>query len=80
MIGANILNILLVIGAASAISGLEIQKPFYYLHLPVFTLVVLIFFIYSWVSKTTYRRWFGIPLLTIYVIYIVLQYITGMNS
>jgi cation:H+ antiporter len=80
VIGANILNILFVIGAASAVAGLKIQPEFYYLHLPVFVLVISIFSIYSWVSKTTYRRWFGLPLLTIYVVYIVLQYATGMPA
>ena len=80
VIGANILNILFVIGASSAVASLGIQPEFYYLHLPVFVLVILIFSIYSWVSKTTYRRWFGVPLLAIYVIYIVLQYVIGMPA
>ena len=75
IIGANILNILFVIGASAAVAGLTIERQFYYLHLPVLALVILLFSIFSWVSKTTYKRWFGIPLLAIYAIYIVLQYL-----
>lgn len=79
VIGANILNVLFVIGSATAIGGLNIPKYFYYFHFPFFVLVVGLFIIFSAFSKTHYKRIYGPIFLTIYAIYIIAQYSLKMN-
>ncbi len=79
IIGANILNIFVVIGGATSVAGLKISPAFYYLHLPFLILVVGLFTIFSAVSKNHYSRLFGPVLLTIYAAYVAIQYLYGLN-
>lgn len=79
IIGANILNIFLVIGGSAAVGGLKIPNYFYYFHFPFFVLVVGLFIIFSAVSKTHYNRIFGAVFLVIYTVYIAAQYTLRMN-
>jgi len=76
VIGADILNILFVIGASATAAELTIPKVFYYLHLPMLVVILVVFRIYSLAStsKGNFRRWYGVPLLVIYITYVVLQY------
>lgn len=78
IIGANILNILFVIGASVTVRGLQIPDYFYYFHFPFFVLVVDLFIIFSAISKTSYNRIFGPIFLLIYTIYIFMQYMIGI--
>jgi len=77
IIGANILNIFIVIGGSVSIAGLQIQPVFYKLHFPFFVLIVGLFIIFSAVSKKYYSRIFGPVFLTIYTSYIIIQYVYG---
>ena len=76
IIGANILNIFLVIGGSLSVTGFNVAPDFYYLHFPFFVLVVGLFIIFSAVSKHYYSRWFGPVFLAIYAVYITIQYAT----
>ncbi|MFH1615510.1 MAG: calcium/sodium antiporter [Planctomycetota bacterium] len=80
IIGANILNILFVIGASAAVTDLSISRPFYVIHLPVLAVILILFCIYAMTSRTSFRRWYGVPLLVIYVGYVVLQYVVRIGS
>lgn len=75
IIGANILNIFVVIGGSISVAGLNISSDFYRLHFPFFVLVVGLFIIFSAVSKKYYHRIFGLIFLVIYAAYAAIQYL-----
>ena len=83
IIGADILNVLFVIGVSALASPLDIVSEgtdtpliFLYLHLPVMMgmLVLMRLYIAESVKRGTFRRWMGIPLVIGYVMFVVLQY------
>jgi len=83
VIGADILNILFVIGASAAASPLPLLDPkasvpaiFLLLHLPVMLLVLGLFrlYIFKAAGRGRCSRWMGVPLLLIYILYTVVQY------
>ena len=82
IIGADILNVLFVVGAAATAAPLpiversaQIPEIMLYIHLPTMLLILTLFrvYIYSASSRGSFHRWYGLPLLAIYVSYIVLQ-------
>jgi len=75
IIGANILNIFVVIGGSLSVAGLHVSPDFYRLHFPFFVLVVGLFIIFSAVSKKYYNRIFGPVFLVIYTAYVAIQYL-----
>ena len=86
VIGADILNVLFVIGASAIASPLPIFEAgttfpeiFLYIHLPVMLGVMLLFRVWIFMAtrKGHFSRWQGVPLLAIYVGYVVLQYVVG---
>jgi cation:H+ antiporter len=79
IIGANILNIFVVIGGSVGIAGLKISPDFYYLHFPFLAVVVGLFTLFSVISKNYYSRFFGPILLTIYTTYVLTQYLLGIK-
>ncbi len=79
VIGADILNVLFVTGAAAFAKPLPIIDPtarppeiFLLLHLPTMLLVVGLFavFIFASVRRQRFQRWMGLPLVLIYVAYV----------
>lgn len=85
VIGADILNVLWVIGLSAvgggiAGAGLPIvedgNRVFLYLHLPTMLGMLVLFrlFIARAMRTGSFARWMGFPLLAIYVAYVVLQY------
>ncbi|MDZ4725511.1 MAG: sodium:calcium antiporter [Leptospira sp.] len=70
IIGADILNVLFVSGAAAAVttSGLFAPKNFFQFYFPAMILVLLVFRAGIFFSKDTIKRPIGILLLVIYVI------------
>ena len=82
IVGADILNVLFVVGAAALAAplpivevGAQIPAIMLYIHLPTMLLVLTLFrvYIYSASSRGSFQRWYGLPLLAIYVSYVVLQ-------
>ena len=85
VIGADILNVLFVIGfsaigGALAGNGLPIveegNRVFLYLHLPTMLLVLVLFRLYIVRAGRTggFDRWMGAPMLAIYLAYVILQF------
>ncbi len=72
IIGADILNVLFVVGASATAVPLQVEPLFFYLHLPVMAVSVGLMGVFIFTSRTTFRRWQGVPLLAIYVAYMVL--------
>ena len=79
IVGADVLNCLFVIGAAAAARPLAIPNTFFLFHFPAMLIILYSFrsFI-SFGSGRFFHRWQGVWLLTVYVIYVVLQYTTNM--
>jgi cation:H+ antiporter len=84
VIGADILNVLFVIGASAVAAPLSIADPaarqpliLLVVHLPVMMAVLLLFrlFIHTACRTGHFRRWQGVPLVLIYAGYVVVQYL-----
>ncbi|MCF8087740.1 MAG: sodium:calcium antiporter [Desulfotignum sp.] len=81
VVGADVLNCLFVIGAASSARPLAIPPNFFAFHFPVMLLILYSFrvFIAMQNKKGYFERWQGGWLLGIYLIYVVLQYALNVN-
>lgn len=87
VLGADILNILFVTGAAAVAAPLpiidataKVPAIFLYLHIPAM-LIILTYFrlcIFSATKHGHFKRWMGGPLLAMYLIYIVSQFAISM--
>ncbi|HAI10396.1 MAG TPA: sodium:calcium antiporter [Phycisphaerales bacterium] len=84
VIGADILNVLFVIGASAVAKALPIVDPsaripeiFLYMHLPTMLAMMALFLVYIFIAirKGSFSRWMGYPLLVMYVAYVVLQFV-----
>lgn len=89
VIGADILNILFVIGASATSVSLPLVDPtanipaiFLLLHLPTMLLILVLFrlFIFSASQRGQFQKWFGIPLLAVYVGFVALGFMLGKGS
>lgn len=87
VIGADILNVLFVIGAAALAKPLPIIEPgtnqpyiFLWLHLPTMLLMLGLFRLYiNRATKTgNFSRWMGAPLVAMYVAYTVVGYVVSL--
>lgn len=76
IIGADILNVLFVAGAAAAVTplGLEAPKNFFLFYFPAMLLVLIVFRAGIFFSKDKMKRPFGVVLLLIYTIATVAGY------
>jgi len=77
IIGADILNVLFVVGAAASVTsgGLSVQPDFYRLLFPTMLLVLVIFRIGISASRDTMKRPFGALLLGLYIVLTVVSYL-----
>ncbi len=87
VIGADILNVLFVIGAAALAKPLPITEPgtaqpliFLWLHLPTMLIMLTLFRVY--ISRATrvgsFSRWMGAPLVVMYVAYTIIGYVVSI--
>lgn len=81
IIGADVLNVLFVVGASAAAAQLPIvedgQRIFLYLHLPAMLAVLLLFRLSAIlaIKRGVFHRWHGAILLLCYVLYVVGQFV-----
>jgi cation:H+ antiporter len=77
IIGADILNVLFVVGASAAATplGLAVPKNFYSLHFPAMLLILLTFRIFTLNKGHTLNRKEGALLVLFYLVYLVLNYV-----
>lgn len=80
VIGANILNVLFVVGFAATARPLAVPVTFFLLHFPVMLTILLLFRLYIFSSRLTFHRWQGGLLLGIYTTYIVALYVFGLGG
>lgn len=76
IIGADILNVLFVIGAAAAVTskGLAVDVSFYQLQFPAMIIILLAFRRFAKSKDSCINRKEGIILVSLYIVYIVLSY------
>jgi len=79
IIGADILNVLFVTGAAASVTsgGLLVQPDFYTLYFPIMLTVLVVFRIGIFMSKESMKRPFGMVLLALYILVTVVSYVGG---
>lgn len=77
VIGADILNVLFVIGASAAVTrnGLTVPPYFYWFHLPIMLGILIFFKFILHVPSRKIKRLPGIILLVVYVVFSVLSYL-----
>jgi cation:H+ antiporter len=81
IVGADVLNTLFVIGAAAAAAPLAIPSGFYHFHFPA--MLIILFSFRAFISMNTdgtFKRWQGVWLLGVYVVYVVLQYALNIEG
>lgn len=77
IIGADILNVLFVVGSAAAVTseGLVVSKDFYWLQFPAMMIILIAFRVFAKNKRDIITKFEGMFLLGIYVIYIILNYV-----
>jgi cation:H+ antiporter len=81
IVGADVLNVLFVVGAAAFAAPLAIPANFYYFHFPAMLIILYSFRTFIWMNKDgVFRRWQGVWLLAVYGIYVFLQYALNIGA
>ncbi len=77
IIGADILNVLFVVGISAAVTreGLAVPTKFYLLQLPAMLLILMSFKFITHVEKSAIKKKHGIILLVMYLVYTIVSYI-----
>ncbi|GMQ57338.1 calcium/sodium antiporter [Vallitalea sediminicola] len=70
VLGANILNIILVIGLSSSILPFKIQPSWLSYHIPFVFAIVLILVAFTLINKKRFQRWNGVLMIATYFAYI----------
>jgi len=79
VIGADILNVLFVIGASATAVPLKVDPIFFYFLLPTMMAVLLLLRLYIFIPGDRFRRWQGAPLLAVYAAFVVLAVMLGIR-
>jgi len=74
IVGADILNILFVVGASATAVALPIPPEVLKFHLPAMLLILLVFRILIAVNRQYFSRWCGLPLLAIYLAFLIIVF------
>jgi len=84
IVGADILNVLFVVGASATAAplpiveaGARVPRIALLVHIPTMLAVLVLFrlFISRAQGRGSFRRWYGVPLLLLYASYVVVQYV-----
>lgn len=78
IVGADILNVLFVVGSAAAVTqgGLDVPSNFYKLQIPTMVIILIAFRLFSMGSKNEeITKKEGLILLAMYLIYLILNYV-----
>lgn len=81
IVGADVLNVLFVIGAAAVAAPLAIPANFYFFHFPAMLVILFSFRVFISMNKEgVFHRWQGVWLLGVYAVYIILQYALNIGA
>lgn len=77
VVGADVLNVLFVVGASATAAPLPIEEIFLQVHLPAMLAVLVLFRIYIAVAcrKGHFERWWGVPLVLAWAAFSVTCYV-----
>ncbi|HNX25844.1 MAG TPA: calcium/sodium antiporter [Phycisphaerae bacterium] len=75
IIGADILNVLFVIGASAAATPLLVPTEFFYLHLPVMMAALILLRLFIFAKGDRFHRWYGIPFLSLFAGYLAILFV-----
>lgn len=78
VIGADILNVLFVIGASATATPLVIEPIFFWFLLPVMLAVLVLLRGFIFLPGDRFHRWMGLPLLGSYVVFVILAVKFGL--
>jgi len=70
VLGANILNIIMVLGLSSTILPIDMPSSYFTLHLPFVFLIVGLVVLFSYINISRLKRWNGLLLMSLYVGYL----------
>jgi cation:H+ antiporter len=80
IVGADVLNVLFVIGAAAAAAPLAIPDNFFSFHFPAMLIILISFRVFISMNDTNFKRWQGAWLLGVYGVYVALQYVLNVGA
>jgi len=80
IVGADVLNVLFVIGAAAVAAPLAIPDNFYFFHFPAMLIILISFRVFISRADTSFKRWQGAWLLGVYAVYVTLQYTLNVGG
>lgn len=81
VVGADVLNCLFVIGAAAVAKPLTVPPNFFSFHYPAMILILYSFRFFIFMNKDgLFRKWQGVWLLGLYLIYLILQYAFNVGT
>ena len=81
VVGADVLNCLFVIGAAAAARPLEIPSNFFEFHFPAMLIILYSFRVFIFINQDGwFKRWQGIWILGVYLVYLILQYAFNVGA
>jgi cation:H+ antiporter len=81
VVGADVLNCLFVIGAAATARPLAIPPNFFYFHFPAMLIILWSFRAFISMNKDgRFKRWQGGWLLSVYGVYVILQYALNIGG
>lgn len=81
VVGADVLNCLFVIGAAATAKPLAVPSNFFYFHFPAMLIILWSFRAFISMNRDgRFRRWQGIWLLSVYAVYVILQYALNVGG
>ncbi len=72
VIGANILNILFVIGVSATAADLRVSPAFVWLHLPATIVLLGLVRGFGYTGGNHFRRWHGVPMVLVYGLFLFL--------
>lgn len=74
VLGANILNIIMVLGLSSTIIPIETPTSYFALHIPFVFAIVGLVVLFSLINKKELKRWNGAVIMLTYVSYLVIMF------
>ena len=81
IVGADVLNCLFVIGAAATARPLAVPPNFFFFHFPAMLIILWSFRLFISMNKEgVFRRWQGVWLLSVYAVYVILQYSLNLGG
>lgn len=74
VLGANILNIIMVLGLSSTIMPIKTPPVYFTLHIPFVFAIVSLVVLFSFINKERLKRWNGLLIMAVYFTYLFILF------